>query len=123
MHKNIIKRLRIVAFIIGVVLAIGIVVALFTPDATSCTERGCLCSRAGSQGQEVPCNSCSADDYILRTGIFDIVRVCLSREFVTCPASPEMCEDDGSGLCAPVSREVRSSGGCSLDARWFSFAR
>ncbi len=118
-----VKRLRIGVFIFGVVLAASLIIALLIPDDTSCTERACMCSRAGSQGQEIPCNSCGTSDRILVSGVFDIVRVCQSREFVTCPSSPDACMDDGSGLCAPASTEVRPTGDCSLETRWFSMFR
>jgi len=102
---------RVAAFLAGLLLALSFILALLSDDATSCTERACLCSRDGSQGQEVPCNTCATTDKLLVTGVFDLVRECASREYVTCPDEPAGCLGD---YCEPASREVRPTGECSL---------
>lgn len=77
------NKVILIATIITVIVAGGIISGLALKSAPVCTKMGCPSVPENATGRtEIPCNSCQMDTPVFFTGLFNIIKSCSGREVI-----------------------------------------
>jgi len=103
--KKMNKIIYLLFLFVAAILLGFIAGAFLSGGITGCTEIGCFCEKEG----ELPCNSCTHEDPVFALGIFNIIKVCDSKEILICK-NGELTE-----------RRYDTGEDCRIEAKWFDF--